>query len=71
MSKTYARPLLAITPTFGPPPLPQLTAPTIGYPVIPSPTTGSSSAETIATLAGQPGRKGLPLGCALPPGWIA
>jgi hypothetical protein len=61
---------LAIAPTFGPPPLPQLTAPITGYPVTPSPTTGRSSPFTIAGFAGHPGRNGPPE-CWVPSAWIA
>src|SRR2546429_8770296 len=55
-------PASGITPTLRPgPPLEQLIAfgPTTGEPVMPSPTTGSSSALISPTLNGQPETNGL------------
>ena len=72
-------PASGITPTFGPlPPLdPQSMAagPITGEPVMPSPTTGSSSASMRPIFSGQWARKGLgPPSCGppgSPPGLIA
>src|SRR5947209_20291358 len=51
----YAGPASGVTPIFGPcPPLGQLTGPTTGEPLIPSPTSGSSPASMIPIFTGQP-----------------
>jgi hypothetical protein len=53
-------PAAGIVPTFGPgePPPSQLTNPMTGAPVMPSPTSGSTSAWRIPTRNGQPSRYG-------------
>src|SRR5829696_7857350 len=63
-------PASGITPTLEPvPPEGHSTGPMTGAPVMPSPTTGSSSVKILPTLNGQPGRNGLP--SVLPSLWIA
>ena len=65
----YPGPAPGITPTFVPwPPNGQSTGPITGEPVMPSPTTGSSSVKIRPTFFGQPGRYGLGPLTVGPPG---